>query len=192
MASATRSHARDITLNRLDIAVELRGAVAETTVTAAFTSTARETLEGDFKLQLAGGRGGHRLCARYRRPDDRRRAGRSAQAPRRCTRTASAATSIPAVADVTADNVFSTRIFPIAPDRGRDDPGPFRHADRRDGRCVCRSSIAAPAKAGRSACTPTDHEAPSVTLPERRRAVRCCRRTAVRQGGGKWSARRST
>ncbi|MEJ8630664.1 VIT domain-containing protein [Sphingomonas sp. I4] len=49
------AHARPLHLRRLDLSVEQRGGVVETTVTAAFANPEREQLEGDFRLTLPEG-----------------------------------------------------------------------------------------------------------------------------------------
>jgi hypothetical protein len=112
------AHARDLSLRRLDIAVELRGAVAETVVDASFANPGDETLEGDFRLALPASAvvTGYALNIGRQMVDgvlvDRPRA--KAVYDERVRRGVD-----PGIAEVTPDNVFETHIDPIFPHQGR-------------------------------------------------------------------------
>ncbi|MEG3093205.1 VIT domain-containing protein [Sphingomonas sp. PB1R3] len=112
------AHARPLQLRRLDLSVEQRGGVVETTVTAAFANPEREQLEGDFRLTLPEGAvvTGYALDIGGRMVDgvlvDRPRAKAVYEARVRQR-------VDPGLAEVGADNVFSTRVFPIWPGSGR-------------------------------------------------------------------------
>jgi len=112
------AHARPLQLRRLDLSVEQRGGVVETTVTAAFANPEREQMEGDFRLTLPEGAvvTGYALDIGGRMVDgvlvDRPRAKAVYEARVRQR-------VDPGLAEVSADNVFSTRVFPIWPGSGR-------------------------------------------------------------------------
>ena len=112
------AHGRNLSLKQLDIAVEQRGSVVETTVTAAFANPEPEQLEGDFRLTLPEGAvvTGYALDVGGRMVDgvlvDRPRAKAVYEARVRQR-------VDPGLAEVDADNVFSTRVFPIWPGNGR-------------------------------------------------------------------------
>lgn len=112
------AHARALTLRRLDVAVDIRGAVAETTVVAAFANPLSETLEGDFRFSLPTGAivTGYALDVNGTMVDgvlvDRPRA--KAVYEQRVRRGVD-----PGVAEVMPDGTFQTRIFPILPGNGR-------------------------------------------------------------------------
>ncbi len=109
---------RDLGLKRFDVAVTLRGAIAETTVTASFANPTSETLEGEFRLRLPTGAivTGYALDIGGQLVDgvlvDRPQAKAVYEA--RVRRQVD-----PGVAEVAADGAFSTRVFPIAPGAGR-------------------------------------------------------------------------
>lgn len=159
------AHARDIALRRLDVAVDVRGTIAETTITAAFSSAAREPVEGAFKLQLPAGAvvTGYALDINGKMTDgvlvDRPRA--KAVYEDRVRRNVD-----PGLAEVTADNVFSTRVFPITPDRGRTIRVRFVSAAGTDGRIVLPLTIGAPAEGWSVAVHAIGGStAPGLTLP---------------------------
>ena len=112
------AHARALTLRRYDIAVEVRGAVAETTIEASFANASNEQLEGDFRLALPPGAvvTGYALDTNGRMIDgvlvDRPRAKAVYEA--RIRRGVD-----PGLAETTSDGIFETRIFPVFPGRGR-------------------------------------------------------------------------
>ena len=120
MANGVRddAHARALTLRRYDIAVELRGAIAETTIEASFANASNEQLEGDFRLALPPGAvvTGYALDVNGRMIDgvlvDRPRAKAVYEA--RIRRGVD-----PGLAETSPDGIFETRIFPIVPGRGR-------------------------------------------------------------------------
>jgi hypothetical protein len=108
------AHARDIALHRIDVAVRLHGAVAETTVTAEFANDGRDVLEGDFRLALpqdaivtgyaldVGGQ----LVDGVLVDQPKARAVYEAQVRRRVD---------PGLGEVATDGGFRTRVFPIMP-----------------------------------------------------------------------------
>ncbi|MES2445363.1 MAG: VIT domain-containing protein [Pseudomonadota bacterium] len=111
-------HARALTLRKFDVAVTLHGAIAETVVTAAFDNQSRETLEGDFRLQLPSGAvvTGYALDIGDAMVDgvlvDRPRA--------KAVYEAAVRRGVdPGVAEVSQGGEFRTRVFPIQPGRGR-------------------------------------------------------------------------
>ena len=112
------AHTRDLLLQRFDVAVEIRGAVAETTVDATFANATDDTLEGDFRLVLPAGAivTGYALDIGNQMVDgvlvDRPHA--KAVYDARVRRGID-----PGLAEVTADNVFETHVNPIWPHQGR-------------------------------------------------------------------------
>ncbi|MDQ0249433.1 hypothetical protein J2W22_001480 [Sphingomonas kyeonggiensis] len=106
------AHARDIALSRLDIAVTLRGGIAETVVTAKFANGGKEPLEGDFRLALPADAvvTGYALDIKGRLLDgvlvDRGRA-------KAVYETAVRGRIDPGLAEVEPEGVFHTRVFPI-------------------------------------------------------------------------------
>ncbi len=111
-------HARDLRLRRFDVSVEVRGAVAEMVVDAAFANPTAETLEGEFRLTLPAGAvvTGYALDIRGTMVDGvlvdrpRAKAGYDARVRRGVD---------PGLAEVTPDNVFTTSVHPIPPGAGR-------------------------------------------------------------------------
>ncbi|MBS0254148.1 MAG: hypothetical protein JSS36_02785 [Proteobacteria bacterium] len=112
------AHAARLRLRRIDIAVKIHGAVAETTVEAAFANPGSSTLEGDFRLALPEGAvvTGYALDVRGAMVDgvlvDRPRAAAIYDA--RVRRGVD-----PGVAEIKAGNLFETRVHPILPGSGR-------------------------------------------------------------------------
>jgi hypothetical protein len=112
------AHERNVSLGRLDIAVEQLGSVVETTISAAFVNPEAAQLEGDFRLTLPEGAvvTGYALDIGGQMVDgvlvDRPRAKAVYEARVRQR-------IDPGLAEVSADNVFSTRVYPIWPGRGR-------------------------------------------------------------------------
>jgi tetratricopeptide (TPR) repeat protein len=112
------AHARELGLRRFDVSIEIRGAVAQTTIEARFANPLSETLEGDFRLALPPGAvvTGYALDIDGKMVDgvlvDRPRAQAvyEARVRRRID---------PGVASVSPDNVFQTHVFPIRPGGGR-------------------------------------------------------------------------
>ena len=157
-------HARDIRMKRLDVAVELRGAVAETTVTAAFASEAKEPLEGEFKLQLPADAviTGYALDIGGRMTDgvlvDRPKAKAVYEARVRQR-------VDPGLAEVSAGNVFSTRVFPITPNAGRTVRVKYVSAAGRDGAIRMPLAGAAPTQGWSISIKALGTTAPQLTLP---------------------------
>ncbi|MBO9624108.1 MAG: hypothetical protein J7500_15475 [Sphingomonas sp.] len=110
------SRIRDIALDRLDVAIELRGGIAETTITARFGNRGGEPLEGDFRLVLPADAvvTGYALDLKGRMVDgvlvDRPRAKAVYEANVR-------GRVDPGLAEVDPAGTFRTRVFPI-PARG--------------------------------------------------------------------------
>lgn len=109
---------RSLALRRFDVAVTLRGAIAETVVTAAFENRSEDSLEGDFRLTLPAGAivTGYALDVGDAMIDgvlvDQARA--------KAVYEATVRRGVdPGLAEVTADNQFRTRVFPILPGKGR-------------------------------------------------------------------------
>ncbi|NYT40823.1 hypothetical protein HZY97_08655 [Sphingomonas sp. R-74633] len=106
------AHIRDIALSRLDIAITLRGGIAETVVTAKFANNGKDPLEGDFRLALPADAvvTGYALDIKDRMLDgvlvDRGRA--------RAVYEANVRGRVdPGLAEVEPEGVFHTRVFPI-------------------------------------------------------------------------------
>lgn len=114
LANGVRDPARvrDIQLSRLDIAVTLRGGIAETVVTAKFANSGKEPLEGDFRLALPADAvvTGYALDIKGKLLDgvlvDRGRA-------KAVYETAVRGRIDPGLAEVEPEGVFHTRVFPI-------------------------------------------------------------------------------
>lgn len=112
------AHARDLRLAKFDVTVRLHGVVAETEVVARFANTGSETLEGNFTLALPKGAvvTGYALDLGGRTVDgvlvDRPKA--KAVYEERVRRGVD-----PGLAEVTTDDVFTTRVFPIPARGGR-------------------------------------------------------------------------
>lgn len=104
------SHIRALTLHRLDIDVQMRGAVAETIVEAKFSNASDVPLEGDFQLALPPGAvvTGYALDVGDKMIDgvlvDRPRAKAVYEARVRSG-------VDPALAEVAPDGSFATRVF---------------------------------------------------------------------------------
>jgi hypothetical protein len=109
---------RELGLKRFDVMVAIRGAIAETTVTASFANPSSETLEGEFRMRLPTGAivTGYALDIGGTMVDgvlvDRPQAKAvyEARVRRRVD---------PGLAEIAADGAFSTRVFPITPGAGR-------------------------------------------------------------------------
>jgi hypothetical protein len=105
-------HVRDIALSRLDIAVTLRGGIAETVITARFRNSGKDPLEGDFRLALPADAvvTGYALDIKGKLLDgvlvDRGRAKAVYEAAVR-------GRVDPGLAEVEPEGVFHTRVFPI-------------------------------------------------------------------------------
>lgn len=113
-----RTQSRSLEIHSLDMRVRLHGTIAETTITAKFANPGRETLEGDFTLQMPAGSvvTGYALDIGDRLVDGvlvDQRQGRIAYEARVRQRID------PGLAEVSRDNQFRTRIFPIFPGSGR-------------------------------------------------------------------------
>lgn len=161
------SHARALGLRRFDVSVEMRGAVAETTVTVAFANPLSETLEGDFRLALPAGAvvTGYALDISGQMVDgvlvDRPRA--KAVYEERLRRGVD-----PGLAEVLPGNVFQTRIFPINPHAGRTIRVRFVVPVAADGGYRLPVSIEAPTDGWSIAVQASGvRDAPVVTLPDR-------------------------
>jgi len=158
-------YARDIAIRRLDIAVEVRGAVAETSVTTAFSSNATERLQGEFKLQLPADAviTGYALDIEGKMVDgvlvDRAKAQAVYASKVR-------AKIDPGLAEVSNDNVFSTRIFPITPKNGRTVRVKFVSAAARDGTIRLPLITDAPTEGWSVAIHASGEAAPDVSLPD--------------------------
>lgn len=107
-------HVRDIALDRLDVAIVLRGGIVETMVTARFANMGKERLEGDFRLALPPDAvvTGYALDVKDRLLDgvlvDRPRA--------KAVYEANVRRGIdPGLAEVEPEGGFRTRVFPILP-----------------------------------------------------------------------------
>lgn len=114
LANGVRSekHVRDIVLEKLDIAVELRGGIAETIVTARFANKGSEVLEADFRLVLPADAvvAGYALDIKQQIVEgvlvDRPQA--------RAVYEAAVRRGIdPGLAEVDAEGTFKTRVFPV-------------------------------------------------------------------------------
>ncbi|MDF7773614.1 VIT domain-containing protein, partial [Sphingomonas sp. AOB5] len=105
---------RKITLQRLDTVVNVRGAVAETSVTAVFANPGNDILEGDFRFMLPEGAvvTGYALDVNGRMIEgvlvDQPKA--KAVYEERVRQRVD-----PGLAEVTNDGAFKTRVFPIPP-----------------------------------------------------------------------------
>ncbi len=158
------AHVRDIAIRRLDIAVDVRGAVTETTVTTAFSSRAKEQLQGEFRLQLPVDAviTGYALDVNGKMIDgvlvDRAKA-QAVYAERVRTRVD------PGLGEVSNDNVFSTKIFPITPQNGRTIRVKFVSAAARDGTIRLPLVADAPAEGWSIAVHASGSAAPEVILP---------------------------
>ncbi|WP_206244048.1 VIT domain-containing protein [Novosphingobium terrae] len=112
------AHAAPLRLRKLDIDVQVHGAVAQVMVDAAFINPGATTLEGDFRFALPDGAvvTGYALDVNGAMIDgvlvDRPRAKALYEA--RVRRGAD-----PGLAEIKAGNIFETHVFPIFPQRGR-------------------------------------------------------------------------
>ena len=159
------SHARSLGLRRFDVSVEMRGAVAETTVTAAFANPLSETLEGDFQLALPTGAvvTGYALDINGQMVDgvlvDRPHA--KAVYEERIRRGVD-----PGLAEVLPGNIFQTRVFPINPRAGRTIRVRFVVPVASDGGYTLPIAIEAPTEGWSIAVHANGvKDAPVVTLP---------------------------
>lgn len=159
------AHARDIGIRRLDVAVEVRGTVAETTVTTSFASKSSEQLEGEFKLQLPADAviTGYALDINGRLTDGVLVDSPKAKAvyEERIRRKVD-----PGLAEVTTGNVFSTRVFPITAQNGRTIRVKYVSTAARDGTINLPLITGAPVEGWSIAVHATGSAAPEVTLPE--------------------------
>jgi hypothetical protein len=110
--------ARKLRIETLDVRVRIRGTIAETVITARFVNPGRDNLEGDFTLAMPAGSvvTGYALDIGDRMIDGvlvDQRQGRIAY--ERLVR----GRIDPGLAEVSRDNLFRTRIFPIPPGGGR-------------------------------------------------------------------------
>jgi vault protein inter-alpha-trypsin-like protein len=110
--------ARKLSIDTLDVRVRIRGSIAETTITARFANPGSDNLEGDFTLAMPAGSvvTGYALDIGDRMIDGvlvDQRQGRIAY--ERLVR----GRIDPGLAEVSRDNLFRTRIFPIPPRGGR-------------------------------------------------------------------------
>jgi hypothetical protein len=110
--------ARKLRIETLDVRVRIRGTIAETTITARFANPGSDNLEGDFTLAMPAGSvvTGYALDIGERMIDGvlvDQRQGRIAY--ERLVR----GRVDPGLAEVSRDNLFHTRIFPIPPGGGR-------------------------------------------------------------------------
>ena len=103
----------------MDVAVRIHGGIAETVVTARFDNPGKELSRGQLHARNAGRIGRHRLCARHRRADDRRRPRRSDRGPPRLRIAGAQSASIRASARSARDFEFKTRVYPIDPGKSR-------------------------------------------------------------------------
>lgn len=109
---------RPLHMAKLAIGLVVRGAIAETTVTASFDNPGRENVEGNFRFRLPRGSTvtGYALDVNGRMIDgvlvEQPRA-REAYEDRVRVRVD------PGLAEVSREDVFSTRVFPILPGKGR-------------------------------------------------------------------------
>ena len=103
---------------RLEVKVVLAGGLAQTTVEARFDNPTHETLEGDFTLALPAGAvvDGYALDVGGRMVDGVLTGKRQAKLVYEERMRAGVD---PGLAEVTADNSFHTRVFPIMPGGGR-------------------------------------------------------------------------
>ncbi len=112
------SRGRPLNLSRLDADVRIAGTIAETTILAGFANPGTDIVEGRFRLALAAGSvvTGYALDVGGEMIDgvlvDQPKAKEAySDKVRRGVD--------PGLAEVTRDNVFSTRVFPIFPNVGR-------------------------------------------------------------------------
>lgn len=110
--------ARKLRIETLDVRVRIRGTIAETTITARFVNPGGDNLEGDFTLAMPAGSvvTGYALDIGDRMIEGvlvDQRQGRIAY--ERLVR----GRIDPGLAEVSRDNLFRTRIFPIPPGGGR-------------------------------------------------------------------------
>jgi hypothetical protein len=132
------AHERELRLRRFEIAVEIRGGVAETTIDATFANPTDDTLEGDFRLILPRGAVvtgyalniGNQLVEGVLVDRPRAKAVYDARVRRGVD---------PGLAEVTADNVFETHVNPILPQQGRRIRLRFVTPIGTDG-CICPSA----------------------------------------------------
>lgn len=112
------SRGRPLDLSRLDTQVRIAGSIAETTMLAAFTNPGRDIVEGRFRLALPAGSvvTGYALDVGGEMID-----GVLVDHPKaREAYTDKVRRGVdPGLAEVSRDNVFSTRVFPIFPNAGR-------------------------------------------------------------------------
>jgi hypothetical protein len=107
-----KANVRDLAIDRLEIAIQLRGGIAETMVTARFANRGTEQLEGDFRLTLPADAvvTGYALDVKERMIDgvlvDQPKAKAVYEAAVR-------GRVDPGLAEVDPEGTFRTRVFPI-------------------------------------------------------------------------------
>jgi tetratricopeptide (TPR) repeat protein len=116
--NSEEAQSRKLRIETLDIRVRVHGTIAETIVTARFANEGQQILEGDFTLAMPAGSvvTGYALDVNGRMVDGvlvDQRQGRIAYEARVRRRID------PGLAEVGRDNLFRTRVFPIAPGSGR-------------------------------------------------------------------------
>ena len=115
---SVEAQSRKLRIDSLDVRVRVHGTIAETIVTARFGNAGQQILEGDFTLAMPAGSvvTGYALDVNGRMIDgvlvDQRQAAVAYEA--RIRRRVD-----PGLAEVGRDNIFHTRVFPIAPGSGR-------------------------------------------------------------------------
>jgi hypothetical protein len=109
---------RDLAIRHLDIAIEVHGGVAATTLTASFINSGSQPLEGDFAFDLPAGAvvTGYALDVNGQMVDGVLAAARQAK---KVYERAVRRGVDPGLAEVTRANAFTNRVFPILPQRGR-------------------------------------------------------------------------
>ncbi|RYF88946.1 MAG: hypothetical protein EON95_19590, partial [Caulobacteraceae bacterium] len=175
----------DLRIGELDIAVDLNGSMAQTTVTVQFDNPTDRELEGDFTLDLPAGslitgyaldvegalRPGVLIGAPKARAvyEDKVRAGVD-----------------PGVAEVTRTNAFRTRVFPILPGRGRTIRLSFVTALSADQPYVLPLVTGQKIGKGRVDVTARGAEPPIVTFPGGRPVTIGVARDGVMRFGTTW------
>lgn len=110
--------ARALRISRLIVEVDVLGAMAWTTVTAQIANPGDERLEGDFTLDLPAGS----VVTGYALDVEGRMIDGVLEAPRKARRAYEAnvrAAIDPGLAEVTRENAFRTRVYPILAGKGR-------------------------------------------------------------------------
>src|SRR5688572_21651900 len=116
--NSEQAQSRKLRIETLDLDIRIHGTIAETTITARFGNTGTQILEGEFTLAMPPGSvvTGYALDVNGRMVDgvlvDQRQARLAYEARVRQR-------IDPGVGEVDRDNLFRTRVFPIAPNTGR-------------------------------------------------------------------------